>query len=678
MGFLDDAILEPIDGQLNVSGKKSFLDDAVLDVSSNTPAIDKKKSFTENIDSFVTGDDIPGTRRDMSIKEKFEDMLGIKSFEQQGREQKDISSSLQDRGMNKYAAEGLSVVGPAVEDTLDFAQFMTPSGIIKGAVTVAGLVGAKSVLDGYLKGDDAQEISRDAVKESAIAGGIDVAGGAILGRGINVVRKGASKIPGVGSLADKGRKVLRSNEIIKNIKSKIGDLNKSTEKAVRELDGKILDLEEGKEIVKKPIVSYSETAAKDSIIMATSELDKNINTSLKRISADLNNTTSKIVKGFNTKYDEVLKGDTGNIPVDINTQIDDIANALNIKSTKPKEKIRNIYNALTGDLSKKGARDIGSLDFGTGEIPFKDVHWLKQALNDYARTMENASSTQGMAGVIKGIAKNLDTRLDKISPKYGAINNEYRKFKNMSDIFQSAFGKEFKTSVDEPVRITADKIKSSVRKVVDDGLPLTDDLVKNQMKPILAIREKQAILRNNGFSKEADRIGEQLDNIYNTFTSKKNITTSLEKLNKEKMLGDKVEATRYTTEINKISDEIGKIKQAKKRIQLEQRYRKSVLIKRTEPAVETLKQAGINKEDEIKALSSLGSDILRGFPTARKTLPILTLITEAKQIGLVSAAKFNNLLNTLQKSTEKLSKRTRKPINFLIQQARNISKSEEQ
>ena len=590
-------------------------------------------------------------------------LVGFKSKEEQESEQKELAgrsvAEVAARGAASGIGKGLMVLGGPASIGVKTA--------LQSAGVIGGITGVKSYLEGLSKGEaDRQE----AASEGLVGSGIDLA-----------VTAATSTIPRILAHPIKkgaklGRKFIKSKRIIERLEAQIGKLDDKFKRDVVDLDDKINKLDEvsfGKvEPSKESIEVLSE---KKPLIEQLSNLDKSVDEHLKRISKPVNQGVNKLKGHFRKKYKEVLGKESGNTPINLSDEIDDIADALGIQSTKEKSTLEKISNSFDVDdvdgIASAGIKGKKGFLFSTDDptnIALREAHWLKQATDDFGRKLLNGqdASAKALGARASQISQRINDKLGTASSEYKGLSGAYKDFKQMSDLADSALGKVKAVPGQEATRFSSRRIANSIRDASKEGRALGDELVGELFKPVAALNAKASVLRDNGFVKDADQILESMNKISNAYDTKFKVTGALSELKTKAK--DASGFQEFQKEINKIKSLKTKYKMEKRALQVKNKKRNIELEKRGESPLsfyDDVSSIQLAKEVNLKNATYA---FARTTPSSiSRVFAIPSLLNEARVLGIYSAAKIEPLMKKFVNLMEGANKNTKGAINSLIQ-----------
>lgn len=276
-------------------------------------------------------------------------------------------------------------------------------------------------------------------------------------------------------------------------------------------------------------------------------IENDIQSKTVELSKHLNQVVPKIKNQFNTEYNDLLKGDTGKVPVDINDELKSVRDTLDILSSKrssSQTKISSLMGQLSQFVKSKEGKDVlaslpdrlsasefKALGLGIGPklelvkdtvpgIKLKDAHYIKQALNEWGDSLMNSPSNQQMGVALKQVASEVADKIDsQVGGQYADISKRYRGFKQVEDMSKSFLGK---TNV-VPGGTFSEKgarVSSEMGKMLKDGQISPEEYIQNTSGVMRSITEQIDVLKQNGLHSLANDIEKTVGNLKQNFISK--------------------------------------------------------------------------------------------------------------------------------------------------------------
>lgn len=468
----------------------------------------------------------------------------------------------------------------------------TGASLMSGGIGPALAVGAVAGFHDVLK---------DVIEEAAIDPGsaIGEAAKASLVEGVFrpvSIGKQVAKLPGVkqgvGKLKDTamyGKKLEQADALLGKIGDKASSIKRSISTTLNSLDKKIQEATE-KSFKTKTVLARN-TA--DSISILEKDLDKG---ALKLISL-LGEELNKAKKVLQSKYDNVLNGEAGKTPLNINDEVNVISGLLGVNAANPKTRLTKVLKSLDEVLPRTSSLD-------PVNISLKDVHWLKQLFRGKASALLKPPENQRLAFEIFDLVKALDDKIETALPgEYKSLNKIYSKFYDTEEKLNSAF-----KLVDEKRGVrSVEGIKDTVYATLKEGKALTDDIIKTQNKRVMALNDTVDFYREAGFEAQAQNIENNIQRI---------VDKSKSKLDYEKILKDA-----------QIKD---------KELLTELKLRKS--------------KVELKKRESLLNLEKRANQIQQLFPENVAYLQTADIIDDALKAGAVAAAgpKITPFLNSIK------------------------------
>ncbi len=604
-------------------------------------------------------------------------IFGIQSPQDMYKREQEIEKSFDGKDVSKLRKEATKFLLPLAEQSVDVSLNFIGGGVLKSALKVGGILGAKKLMSSLAT--DEEDVLSEAGKEAGYATAIDASmGGAF--KGANLLSKAPIIKPGI----EKGKKFIRAQKIIKSLEDKMGSLSEKTKNAVVNFNDKINKLE-AKKIDVGSAQKYENMVNNQSLDTAVDAFDNDVDRALTEMINPVSKSIKNVQNSFSPKYKEILETDVGRTPIDITDEIDMVTDALNIKATGGRQKLEKLSNILKpfsirknivgGDSISDATKAIDIIKTKSPEgLELKDVHWLKQALNDYASPLFNNSSTQGLGNAIVNISRSLDNKIENIAPTYKTLNTEYRKFRNVSDELDRAFGKPLKRAEGPDVRLNLKRTTKAIENAVKLGKGLDDRLIKDQELSIGALNSTIKMLGDSGFVSDANKIKNSIDSIYGAYMGKQQ-KILVDELKKSSSL---FKDEKFKTELLDLSEKIKAIQQ-ERRVLKNKAFKRSLdLTKRGEKAGKIFDDLSLLKDYNLQKIESLGAGIGASSPMARKFVSSVGFINEAWRLGLIGAAKADDLLKRVDVAASMLHKNIRGPFNIYASKVRDSLKEEEQ
>lgn len=291
-------------------------------------------------------------------------------------------------------------------------------------------------------------------------------------------------------------------------------------------------------------------------------IENDIQSKTVELSNHLNKVSPAIKKQFSSEYTTLLKGDTGQVPVDIGDELKNVNDTLDILSSKRSSSQTKI-TSLMGQLSqfvkeKQGKEALASLpgrmsvsDFkalglnigpkmeitaSPSGIKLKDAHYIKQALNEWGDSLMKSPSNQQMGVSLKKIGDSIAEKIDaQVGGQYSDISGRYRKYKETEELGQSFLGKTYlKNNSSNPEEIFSERgkrVSSEMGKMLKDGQISPEDYYNSTNGIVRSMTEQSSVLRQNGLNKLADDIDRTMTNLKQNFMNKAGIDNIKNDLN---------------------------------------------------------------------------------------------------------------------------------------------------
>ena len=611
--------------------------------------------------------------------------FGIETGEKLRKRESEIQSQLESKGASKTRIGLTKAILPSVESGIN-AGMMAIGGpgvnFLKGTAALAGLNAGKALMSGLAtEKDDAVGEALDVAESTAL---FDVGTAGVMRTGGGIAR-GLEKT----GLPAKGKKLIQSSRIIQNLQKKIGNVGEGLKKSLLEFDEKITSLE-GKRLFATPPVKervINTSGIGHQIGMLDRDIDNAVTEMIEPFSKGIKNVGRKL----GLKYDEILKTETGAIPVNLTDDIQEIGDALNIKPLKGRPQLGKIYKALkpfnkkssVGNFTPSGLKTIKgapstSLTKSIAEgVSLRDAHWIKQALNDYSKNLRTQSSSQELGYKLKEIASNIDIKIDDLAPNYKALNSQYREFKDIERFLDSSVGR-VKSAGDEPIRGGLQTISNEIRKNIKAGRSIDDELVRKQSNAIRITNSKIKLLADNGFIDDANLIKRSVDRIIDANLNKINLNKELIELKKiAKIPTD--EFLQFKKEMEHVKKEISSYRLAKKRSQNEALRRSFELKKRGQKAEKVFDDAGLRSDTLQMEVSTLGDTIAGAagsIPGVRSIVNVAKLASGYKTWIPKGSYHAKEILEKLDNYAKKITGPIRGPLAIYINKVKTSIEDE--
>jgi len=426
-----------------------------------------------------------------------------------------------------------------------------PTGF-KGNVASAAIFGGIDALEESTKslafGESPEEAARRGATAGVVSAGTELALGGLFG----IAKKAVKSDVVLGT----GRKLARSKTAQEGIES--------IAKSKRAFGNKYAAFKDKVELATKKVRSGLGGTVED-VSEQITKLDSGINDLTLTMNKQMSESIGKVKKFISGQYDEFLDGADGDLPVNIDQEINEIANSLNIPSFAggAKSKLSKLVDALKGrNADPKAISQLEGIIERKAEdsvnIVLRDAHWIKMALNSVGETLSKDPVSAGLGGVVKNTAKTLGKNIDnQVGGRYAEISGKWRDMKGVEEAVDTSIGR-LRTLFGETKRKGKQRVQNKIVKAAKEGTEITDDMLREQDETIEAIFAQADLLEKNGFDDAAGALRENLTELSSSLIKKENIVGAKKFILKlAKDTGDE-NATNLANTISNIERETGK------------------------------------------------------------------------------------------------------------------------
>jgi hypothetical protein len=588
--------------------------------------------------------------------ESFISNLGINIGHKHVENQLKIRNKLKAEGKTDEQIKRAQTVSSLTSTPFEVAKITAAAsipGLVKGGIGLGAISGSEKLLNELAEGESLMDSAQEAIKTGGSVAATDIA----VGGSIRAPFKVGSKL--LKKPSEVGKKINRANTIINRLKEDIGNIKTKTAKTIIDFDKKIQDLKAKKLINEKSFTAPNSKINDSVLVEKISELDKSIDESTQGLIKPLSEGIGKVKSSLSSEYNRILKGEAGRHPVDVSDEITLIANALNIKSTAPKNKLikevaPKLSKLIESNNIKSGLMNIDSKNAilsndGVLNLELKDAHWIKQALKDYSETLMNKSSNIELGLELKNIARNIDDKIDLVSNKeYKALNKRYREFAQVDEFLNKKIGPVVQL-FNNRERTGIEKVSKEIKKAIKSGRKIDDELIKSQSDQIRAVNAKVRLLRENGFNNEAELIEDNVRNISKANIKKFELQKVFSEAKKNLKDQDKQIIDSYRGTINKLNEQIKDLNLKKARAKTKSSEKIEKLDKFTRKIPNIFEDAGIKQHLDYTASTALGDSIASasGSSTVRNVIDIAKLIKMSKVYGFEAAVPVQKLFQSI-------------------------------
>lgn len=467
--------------------------------------------------------------------------IGLEQGEPVTAQEYEAENKMREQGMGDAEIKSRNLAKRVKNTGINMLMNKTPFSFVRGVAAMTGLSALKDSTDAILDGDSAKDVVGEGLTGGG-TGGLVEAGMQGAFRGIPVAGKAIT-----GAIAKKGEQLLAKSGRLKDLKSGIEDLGTKTKDAALQLKDKIeglysdkLQLDKLKSGMKRAKNEISAPNLEPSIAEAN-KISRHIDDYVISTVSKLNSSVGTLKTALGKEYNQILKSEVGSSPVDIENEISQLGEALNIKSSSPKQLLSKIYDSLSSvtktdkrvgdDLKKIGEKS----NYDQGLI-LRDAHWVKQALNDYGSRLIKSPSTQELGINLFGIARSIDDKIDQsplVDGAYKTLNSKYRSFAQNRDFLDSSLGREFRVDGNIIRKMDTNKIQNLIRKEIESGRDISSQYVQQLSAPVRAIYTQIKLLNDNGFIEAANVIKKNMDEVTDLTARKLNIKKQQQALKAE-------------------------------------------------------------------------------------------------------------------------------------------------
>jgi len=391
-----------------------------------------------------------------------------------------------------------------------------PTGF-KGNVASAALFGGVDALEETVKSLSVGEPPKEALQRGAVAGSVSAGTELALG-GLFGIAKRAFKsdaVLGAGKKLAKSRLASEATESLGKAKKAFAEKYLNFQKSVSGKTGAI------RSKLGLGVGDVSEQVTK---------LDGEINDLTLSVNKQMSESVGKVKKFIGSQYDEILDGADGDIPVNIDVELNEIANALNIKSLNgsAKKKLSTLVDALKG--RNADPKIISTLEGLVAKKPedavnivLRDAHWLKQALSSVGDSLVRDPVSFGLGQAVRNTARGLGKNIDsQVGGKYSVVSGQWRDMKGVEEAVDSSVGR-LKTLFGKTTRKGKQRVQNKIGRAAREGTEITDDMLREQDDTIEALFAQADLLERNDFPDAALALRENLTELSTAMIKKENV-----------------------------------------------------------------------------------------------------------------------------------------------------------